>query len=88
MFILIIFLGSIQANAEDAKMPGLGISNKCEITFPIESRENYNQPQYKLGYDRCMNAYNAYVITLKNTIEEWKLAIQTNKLEDWEKVSR
>ena len=49
IFVLIMtFSFALQMNAEEIKMPGLGISNKCDTLFPINSRINYNQPQYQL----------------------------------------
>ena len=88
IFVLIMtFSFALQMNAEEIKMPGLGISNKCDTLFPINSRINYNQPQYQLWYDRCMIAYNAYSGTLNQIIIDWKVAYQTNKVEDFEKVA-
>lgn len=86
IFILMIFLWNIQTNAEETKLPAIKINNPCDIQFSIEARNDYNHPQYKLGYDRCFSAYNSYINSLEQAIKDWEIASISWKKDDWDKA--
>ncbi|NRH21031.1 hypothetical protein HOO68_03230 [Candidatus Gracilibacteria bacterium] len=84
--IVIICVVNIQTYAEDVKLPAISINNLCESQFPLEARNDYNHPQYKLGYDRCTGAYKQYIDTIEQAIKDWKIASNGGKKEDWDRA--
>lgn len=68
--------------------PWLRIKNTCDEKYPKEARGDYNRPQYQLGYNRCIIAFNSYDSILNEIVEKMPNAYSWNSITDLEYIDK